>query len=250
MSAAPRLVPTSDAAEWEARVHLAAAFRIANRYGWNEGVANHFSMMLPGSDDRYLLNPRGMHFSELTASNLMVVDGKGNKISGYGEVRPVAFYLHGRLHQALPKARCIIHAHPPYATAIAMIKGGRIPNANGIMQRFAPKVAYDDAYGGPVNDEECDRIIKLVGECTVLFHAMHGLTTMGECVANAVDEFYFIERMCQYAVLAMQTGRELHEIPAHMLNGRYDDGFGVSNMQVHFDALLRLLDREEPSYKT
>ena len=112
----------ADAAEWEARVHLAAAFRLANRAGWNEGIANHFSMIVPGSTDRYLLNPRELHFSEITASNLIVVDEKGNRLAGHGQVRAVAFYLHGRLHKALPGAKCIVHAHAPYSTAISLVK--------------------------------------------------------------------------------------------------------------------------------
>ena len=82
----------ADAAEWQARVHLAAAFRLANRAGWNEGIANHFSMIVPGSTDRYLLNPRELHFSEITASNLIVVDEKGNRLAGHGQVRAVTHY--------------------------------------------------------------------------------------------------------------------------------------------------------------
>ena len=122
MSATVRSINSSrstDAAEWEARVQLAAAFRVANKLGWNEGIANHFSMVVPGTTDRFLLNPRELHFSEIKASNLLVVDEHGNRLSGDGQVCAVAFYLHGRLHRALPHAKCILHAHPPYATAIS-----------------------------------------------------------------------------------------------------------------------------------
>ena len=126
----------ADAAEWQARVHLAAAFRLANRAGWNEGIANHFSMIVPGSTDRYLLNPRELHFSEITASNLIVVDEKGNRLAGHGQVRAVAFYLHGRLHKALPGAKCILHAHAPYSTAISLVRGGRHPFATLLRQNY------------------------------------------------------------------------------------------------------------------
>jgi ribulose-5-phosphate 4-epimerase/fuculose-1-phosphate aldolase len=108
MSATLRSISPSrgtDAAEWEARVQLAAAFRLANRLGWNEGIANHFSMVLPGTTDRFLLNPRELHFSEITASNLIIVDENGKLVAGEGQVRPVAFYLHGRLHRGLPHAK-------------------------------------------------------------------------------------------------------------------------------------------------
>jgi ribulose-5-phosphate 4-epimerase/fuculose-1-phosphate aldolase len=243
----------ADAAEWEARVHLAAAFRLANRLNWNEGIANHFSMIVPGTTDRFLLNPRELHFSELKASNLIVVDEKGNKLSGHGQVRAVAFYLHGRLHQALPHATCIIHAHPPYATAISCVKGGRLGSAHGIAMGIAKRICYDDEMNGPLNDDECARLIRLAGkDKSVIFHSMHGLTAMGATVADAYDDFYFTERMAMYTVLARQMGQPLHELPPSAFTdhrGR-DPGLEPSGPQVHFEAMMRVLDREEPDYKT
>ena len=242
-----------DAAEWQARIQLAASFRLANRLGWNEGVANHFSMIVPGATDRFLLNPRELHFSEITASNLIVVDEKANKLSGYGQVRAVAFYLHGRLHRALPHAKCVIHAHPPYATAISCIKGGRLGTAHGIAMVTAKLTCYDDEMQGPVNDGEADRLIRIVGpEKRVIFHAMHGLTTLGQSVAEAYDHFYFTERMATYTVLARQTGQELHALADDLLrdDGTRDRGLEPSADVVHFNAMMRVLDREEPDYKT
>ncbi len=243
----------TDAAEWEARVDLAAAFRLANRLGWNEGIANHFSMIVPGATDRFLLNPRELHFGEITASNLIVVDAKGNKLAGEGQVRLVAFQLHGRLHQALPQAKCILHAHPPYATAIACVKGGRLGAAHGIAMGLHKLICYDDEMNGPVNDAEADRLIRIVGQDKrVIFHAMHGLTTLGETVADAYDRLYFTERMAQYTVLARQMGQPLHELtPAALAAaGSRDPGLEPSGQVVHFRAMLRVLDREEPDYKT
>ncbi len=242
-----------DAAEWQARIQLAASFRLANRLGWNEGIANHFSMIVPGTTDRFLLNPRELHFSEITASNLIVVDEKANKLSGYGQVRAVAFYLHGRLHQALPHAQCVIHAHPPYATAISCVKGGRLGTAHGIAMGLAKLVCYDDEMQGPVDDSEADRLIKIVGPTKrIIFHAMHGMTTLGQTVAEAYDHFYFTERMAMYTVLARQTGQELHAVPDSALHnyGNRDPGLEPSSDIVHFNAMMRVLDREEPDYKT
>lgn len=256
MSAVIRSLNTvsgADAAEWQARVHLAAAFRLANRLGWNEGIANHFSMIVPGTTDRFLLNPRELHFSEITASNLIVVDEKANKLSGYGQVRAVAFYLHGRLHQALPNAKCIIHAHAPYSTAISCVKGGRLGTAHGIAMGIARLVCYDDEMQGPVNDSEADRLIKIVGpDKRIIFHSMHGMTTLGATVAEAYDHFYFTERMSQYTVLARQMGQELHAVPESALRayGNRDPGLEPSAEIVHFNAMMRVLDREEPDYKT
>lgn len=243
----------ADAAEWEARVQLAAAFRIANRLGWNEGIANHFSMVVPGTTDRFLLNPRELHFSEITASNLLVVDAAGNRLSGNGQVRAVAFYLHGRLHQALPHAQCIIHAHPPYATAISCVKGGRLGSAHGIAMMLQNLVCYDDDMNGPIDDDEAARLIRLVGnDKQIVFHSMHGLSTLAKTVADAYDLFYFTERMAQYTVLARQMGQPLHELPEAALraNPDRDPGLAPSAPVVHFNAMMRVLDREEPDYKT
>ena len=255
MSATLRTVSNAPAAdaEWQARVELAAAFRLANRLGWNEGIANHFSMIVPGTTDRFLLNPRELHFSEITASSLIVVDEKGNKLAGQGQVRAVAFYLHGRLHRALPQAKCILHAHPPYATAISCVKGGRLGAAHGIAMGLHKLTCYDDEMNGPVNDDEADRLINIVGQNKrIIFHSMHGLTTVGETVADAYDHFYFTERMAQYTVLARQMGQPLHELnPAALAaSPNRDPGLEPSGPVVHFRAMLRVLDREEPDYKT
>ena len=234
----------ADAAEWQARVHLAAAFRLANRAGWNKGIANHFSMIVPGSTDRYLLNPRELHFSEITASNLIVVDEKGNRLAGHGQVRAVAFYLHGRLHKALPGAKCILHAHAPYSTAISLVRGGRLGKAHGIAMGLGRLVCYDD---------EADRLIRIVGpDKRIIFHAMHGMTTLGATVAEAYDHFYFAERMSMYTVLARQMSDDLHAVPDAALRsyGNRDPGLEPSADIVHFNAMMRVLDREEPDYKS
>lgn len=255
MSLVAPIVETADTTvadtERSLRIELAAAFRIAARMGWNEGVANHFSLVLPGQADRFLLNPRGLHFREITASRLLVVDRQGKLVRGSGQIRPVAFVLHGRLHEALPQAACILHAHPPYATALSMIKGGRLLAAHANAMMFHGDIAYDDDLGGALDDAECDRILGLVGNRSVLFHAMHGVTVMAPTVAEAFDKLYFLERTCMYQFIAQQAGQPLHSIPDAVSAGFvYDDGFQPGNRQVHFDAHCRLLDREEPDYRT
>ena len=248
---------TSDDAEWKCRVELAGAFRIANRLGWNEGIANHFSMVLPGSSaDRFLLNPYELHFSEITASNLIIADAKGNLIEGKGQVRSAAFILHGVLHTHVEHATAIIHAHPPYSTAISCVKGGRLGRAHANAIGLAKQIVYDDEMRGVISDEECKRMVKLVGNRRVIFHAMHGLTTLGRTVADAYDAFYFTERWAMYTVLgsqlAVQQGKPMHELAEHILKDtpERDRGFTPPAAQAHFNAMLRQLDREEPDYKT
>jgi len=247
---AARKLPQMDAAEWKARVELAATFRIANRLNWNEGIANHFSVQV--GEDRYLLNPYELHFREITASNLLVVNGAGDVLSGEGQVRRVAFYLHPRLHTLLPRATAIIHAHPPYATAICCVKGGRLEPAHGIAMGLAKQICYDDEMGGPVDDDELKRITGIIGDKTVIMHGMHGVTTLGKNVAEAFDSFYFLERWAMYTILAKQMGQPLHQMPSSMFRDspERDAGLTPSASQAHLNAWMRVLDKDEPDYKS
>ncbi len=244
-----------DEAEWRAREELAAACRIADRHDMIEGAANHFSLMVPGTADRFLLNPRGMYFSEVTASKLLVVDVAGNRISGEGDVRPVAFRLHGHFHRASAKATCVLHCHPFYGTTIAMVNGARLGMYNYTSKRWYSRIAYDDHPEGHVTDGECERCARLLGDASIMVHAAHGITVIGPTVADAIDELYFFERQCRQQVLAATyaaaAGLELHSLPEDMCRSyRYSDGQEPSNQRAHFEAMIRLLDKEEPDYKT
>ncbi len=243
-------MPQKDSAEWKARTELAATFRIANRLGWNEGIANHFSVQI--APDRYLLNPYELHFREVTASNLLVVNGAGDVISGEGQVRRVAFYLHPRLHTLLPRAAAIIHAHPPYATAVACVKNGRLDPAHGIAAMLAKQICYDDQLGGPVDEGEIQRVVGLIGDKTVIMHAMHGLTATGATVADAFDSFYFTERWAMYTVIARQTRQTLHSVPQSQWADKpvRDKDLTPSAQQAHLNAWMRVLDMDEADYKT
>jgi ribulose-5-phosphate 4-epimerase/fuculose-1-phosphate aldolase len=243
-------IGAADAAERQARLELAACFRIANRLGWNEGIANHFSVQI--APDRYLLNPYELHFREITASNLLVVDGEGKVISGEGQVRRAAFFLHPRLHTLLPRAKAIIHAHPPYATAIACVKGGRLDHSSAHAMLFANQVCYDDEMGGAPNEDEIQRVVRKVGDKTIVFHAMHGLTTLGATVADAFDNFYFTEKWAQLTILSRQMGQEVHRLPDDKLWATPDRDKTLTPraQQAHLNAWMRVLDREEADYRT
>ncbi|MBM3548856.1 MAG: aldolase [Alphaproteobacteria bacterium] len=242
-------MPKTDSAEWKARVELAATFRIANRLGWNEGIANHFSVQV--GPDRYLLNPYELHFREVTASNLLLVNGKGDVLAGEGQVRRVAFYLHPRLHELLPSATAIIHAHPPYATAIACVKGGRFDTSHAIAMGLAKQLHYEDEMTGPVDEEAIQKLAKEIGKKTVIVHAMHGLTTVGASVADAFDSFYFTERWAMYTILARQMGGPVHSLDPSILRDspQRDKGLNPPAAQAHLNAWMRVLDKDEGDYK-
>lgn len=203
----------------QARIDLAAAFRLADRLGLSEGICNHFSLMVPGRSDRFLLNKYGLHWSEITASSLLVVDGEGRLIEGDEAPEPSAFYIHGRLHGAIPRARCVLHTHMPYATALTMVEDGRLEMAHQNALRFVGQVAYDDSYNGLALDkEEGDRMVAALGDKRILFLANHGVIVIGANVAEAFDDLYYLERGCQTQILAQSMGRPLRLVSSQVQN--------------------------------
>jgi ribulose-5-phosphate 4-epimerase/fuculose-1-phosphate aldolase len=235
----------------EARLDLAAAFRWAARLGFHEGTCNQFSLAVPGSDDRYLINPHGPHFSEMRASDLLVVDGAGRLVEGRYPIEATAFFIHSRIHKARPEAACVLHTHMPYATALTAIEGGRLEMCGQNALRFFGKVGYDDEYRGLALDEaEGDRMVRALGENRVLFLQNHGVIVVAPTVAQAFDDLYYLERAAQLQVLAMSTGRTLKLVPdavaaatCRQMEQQYE-----LYASVHFDALRRMLARDEPDF--
>jgi ribulose-5-phosphate 4-epimerase/fuculose-1-phosphate aldolase len=236
-------------AVWQARVDLAAAYRLANRFGFNEGIDNHFTLMVPGSRDRFLLNAFGLHWSEVTASNLLVVDASGRLVEGDGVVETTAFCIHAPIHKASERAACIMHTHMPHATALGMIEGGRLEWASQNALRFHNDVAYDEDYCGlAMAPEEGERLAHVLNGKRVLMMANHGVTVIGRTVAEAFDDLYFLEKSCEVQLLAMQTGRPLKLIPTQIAESTFRDDDSAGGAKLHFSALKRILDREEPDY--
>lgn len=164
----------------QARIDLVAALRWAVRLGLNEGICNHFSLAVPDTTDRFLINPQGLHWSEITPADLVMTDSEGNFIEGKRHVEPTAFLIHGRLHLGKPNAACVLHTHMTYTTALSIIDGGRLEWANQNALRFYGRVAYDECYNGLVLDpEEGDRITAQAQNADVLFLANHGVIVCG-----------------------------------------------------------------------
>jgi ribulose-5-phosphate 4-epimerase/fuculose-1-phosphate aldolase len=236
---------------WQARVDLAAAFRLAVMFGFHEGICNHFSVALPGSDNRFLLNSYGYHFSEVTASSLLVVDEEGNIVEGEGIVEKSAFYIHSRIHRTQPSARCVLHTHMPYATTLTVIQGGRLEPASQNALRFYGKIAYDDHYNGlALDNSEGDRIAEVMNGKPICFLGNHGIIVSAESVAAAFDELYYLERACELQVLAMSTGKPLKLISHDLAlkTRRQTEGELTLYTSKHFAALKRLLDKHNPGY--
>src|SRR3954468_1734375 len=237
------------AAAVAARTDLAAAFRLAVRMDFHEGVCNHFSLMLP--DGKFLLNRYGLHWSEVSASNLLALDAQGNILEGEGEVERTAFYIHSRIHLAHPGAACVLHTHMPYATSLTLLEGGRFEMVEQNALRFHEEIAYDDTYNGLVVDNaEGDRLARMLGDKRVMFLANHGVIVVGPSVAEAFDLMYYLERACRLQVLARSSQQSFRKIRPEVVRDTYRmilaDTPKYAN--AHFEALKRILDREEPDY--
>ena len=178
----------SRSGEWQSRVDLAAAFRLAARNDWNEAVANHFSLAVSPDGRQFLMNPRWMHFSRIRAKDLLLLDARDKSTMQRPDAPDLtAWILHGRLHATLPQARCIIHLHPPYATALASLADPEIRPIDQNTARFFNRVAFDLDYGGMANsDEEGDRIAAKLGNKRIL---MLGEKKFAECTRQKSMKF-------------------------------------------------------------
>lgn len=234
----------------QARIDLTAALRMASRWQFSEGVCNHFSLAAPGLADRFLINPQGLHWSEIAPGDLLLVDGKGRVVQGTHTVEPTAFFIHARIHKLQRAPACVLHTHMPFATALTMLEGGRLEAASQNALRFYGRVAYDEEYYGlALDDAEGDRIAGKLADADVLFLANHGLIVCGQTVAWALDDLYYLERACMVQVLAQSTGKPLKRV-AHGIASATAKQIAGERQQsdLHFAALKRLLDRDEPGW--
>jgi ribulose-5-phosphate 4-epimerase/fuculose-1-phosphate aldolase len=246
-------VVTADcsSAEWRARLELAAAYRIAALEGMDDGVFNHFSLEVPGEQERFLLKPFGPLFSETTASGLIKIDLEGRIVAGDGVWEPTAFHIHSRIHCAVPRARCVMHTHMPYATALTSLAEMGILPVNQSSMRFVRRFATLESYGGLALDAaEGDRIVAAFQEKDVLLMANHGVMVIGEDVARCLYDLHYLEVAARDQWLALATNRP-HRLVAEEvieLTARQMVDEREMAAAVHLAAMIRRLDRENPGY--
>ncbi len=249
MSSVTRLKPDTD--EQRLRVDLAAAFRLAARFGWHEAVANHFSLAVSSDGRRFLMNPKWRHFARIRASDLLLLDADDQAtMQRPGAPDASAWSIHASLHARLPQARCVLHVHPPHATAIAALADPAILPVDQNTARYFERVAIDLAYGGIADDlAEGDRLAGVLGERRRLMMGNHGVLVVADSVAEAFDDLYYLERACQTLVLAYGTGRPLNVMPAALAERTARDWEDYQDAPfAHFAELKLLLDATDPSY--
>lgn len=236
---------------WRAKVDLAACFRMAARYGLEEGICNHFSAVVPGRDDLFIVNPYGYAFKELTASSLLLCDFDGNVVSGRGAPEATAFHIHAQIHKNLPRARVAFHTHMPYATALAMVEGDPLVFAGQTALKFYGRTVVDDDYQGLALDSaEGLRIASAIGDADVVFMRQHGVMVVGPTIAEAWDDLYYLERACEVQCLAMSTGRRLISVKPEIAEttARQMREGDAESARLHLESVKRILDAEEPAY--
>ncbi len=236
--------------EWKLRVQLAAAYRLVDRFGFSETVYNHISARLPGTKHQFLLNPFGLLYSEITASNLVMVDSDG-KLIGKGKINPAGFLIHSAIHEARPDAQCILHTHTPAGMAIASLAEGFRPFTQEAL-RFHGRVAYHRFEGIVLDRKEKSSLLRDLGDKPVLILRNHGLITIGQTVGQAFGLMYYLERACQTQLAALATGKEILHPSSDVAERTARQHWNKIHQLDEFlwPALLRGLDREALDYKT
>jgi ribulose-5-phosphate 4-epimerase/fuculose-1-phosphate aldolase len=225
------------------RRDLALALRAADHHGLAEGVCNHFSVMLPDGSERFLINPRGLHWSEVGSEDIVMVDAQGRKLAGRHEVEPTAMFIHAAVHRIARKA-CVLHVHMPYATALTLTQGRALDTTlSQNAMRFHGRIAIDAHYNGLALDaSEGERIATAMNGADVAFLGNHGVIVCGAQMAHAYDDLYYLERACQHEVLAASTGRPLAPVPADVAAKVCEQTLGERlQSELFFAALGRLL---------
>lgn len=238
--------------EWEARVNLAACYRLMAEYGMIEMVANHISVRVPGTHNEFLINPYGMLYEEMTASSMLKIDLEGNVLfnaTEYG-VNQAGFVIHSAVHAARHDVECIIHTHTLPGMAVSAMKCGILPIAQSSM-RFLD-IAYHDYEGVALRLEERERLVANLGNREAMVLRNHGLLTVGASIPECFNNMFRLERACELQVMTLSCNTELQLPPAEVT--QYTNNLMLPGVRRRFGllewpALLRKLDRKDPSYR-
>lgn len=251
MSQTANVVTMEKTEEKQLRIDLAAAFRLAARADWHEGVANHFSAAVSPDGRRFLVNPRWRHFSKLRASDLLLVDADDKETMKRADAPdPSAWSIHSAIHRLVPHARVVLHLHPPYATTLATLRDPTIKPIDQVTARFYKRMAVDLSFGGIATEEaEGERIAATIGNHSSVMMGNHGVTVVARTVAEAYDAMYHLERAARTMVLAYSTGQPLAVMGDEIAEQTAAEWETYRDAEFsHFAEMKRILDSEDSSY--
>jgi ribulose-5-phosphate 4-epimerase/fuculose-1-phosphate aldolase len=239
------------AAEWELRVRLAAAYRVFDMLGWSEVIMNHISVRVPGPETHFLINPYGLHYEEVTASNLLKIDTDGNKIApSEFPFNPAGFVIHSAIHGAREDAQAVMHTHTTAGMAVAT-KAHGLRHESFYAAQLYGRVAYHDYEGVSVRLGERERIVASLGDKPCLIMRNHGLLTVGPSIAHAFWQLWRLQRACEAQVMTDAMAGDNVAMPHALALQSVADADGYSRGDVEnqmLDALVRKLTRRDPSY--
>ena len=249
MSAVVALKP-NEITEREARVRLAACYRLIAHFGMDDLIYTHISARVPESPGHFLINPYGMLFHEITASSLVKIDYDGNTVEpAQNPVNYAGFVIHSAIHAARPDVNCVLHTHTRAGVAVSCLKGG-LMSLNQFSAPYYNRVGYHDYEGVATNLDERQRLVRDLGEARVLVLRNHGLLTAGRSVPEAFQLMYYLEQSCRVQMDLMASRGSInalsHEVSEH--TARQCEGFG-NHGEREWPALMRLLDAKDPSYR-
>lgn len=234
--------------EWQARVDLAAAYRLTDHFGMSDLVYNHITCRVPGTHDQFLINEFGLGYNEITASNLVKIDIEGNIIDeGTHRINFPGYVIHSAVHAARHDVECVMHTHTVYGMAVSALEGGLVPLQQDAYQ-FYEKVAYHEFEGQAVDIEERERLVTDLGDKDAMILKNHGLLTVGRSVAETWVAMWQLERACQVQVIAQSTGQDIHQAPQVVME-KASKARSFRYQSVEWPWLLRVLDAKDSSYK-
>jgi ribulose-5-phosphate 4-epimerase/fuculose-1-phosphate aldolase len=238
--------------EWASRQQLAVTYRIFDLLCWTEMIYNHITLRLPGPHKHFLINPFGLHYSEVTASNLVKIDLQGKVLDGSPwPVNPAGFTVHAAIHDGVPNAHCVMHTHTTAGLAVACSRGG-LSMSNFYSAQLHDKVAYHDFEGITVHADEGPRLLRNIGSRPAVILRNHGLLSWADTLPKALAILWTLTRACEVQVASMSTGPVI-EIDEAVLRKstrdalQFSDRFGAG--QDIFDALVRRVDRIDRSWR-
>ena len=235
---------------YEDRINLAAVFRMAARLNLHESVANHFSYAVSADGSQFLVNPFGRHFSNIRASELLLLDANSETAE---KADPTAWAIHGAMHRNAPQARCVMHVHSKYATVLASLADSALPPIDQNTMRYFNRVAIDDGFDGMGLGDEAERLTTTLGNKRVLIMGNHGVMVVGNSIARAFDELFYFERACQNYIVALTTQKPLRiasDAVAEKTARQWEEYMDkVGFCDAHLREVRAILEREEPDYK-
>ena len=242
--------------EWQARVQLAACYRVFAMLGWPEMIYNHITLRLPasvsGADKQFLINPFGLHYSEVTASNLVKIDLQGRVLDeSRHPVNPAGFTVHAAIHDGIAGAHCVMHTHTTAGVAVACLQGG-LSQSNFYSAQLHDMVAYHDFEGITIHAEEAPRLLKSIGSRPAVILRNHGLLAWGGTLAQTFAVLWTLQRACEIQLATLSMGQPM-AVPTAIAAKctrdalQFNPNHGAG--QDVLDALVRQVDRLDPSYR-